>query len=264
MIYYLLAGVVIRRNTIRLPSSMDKKRNIFIYFDYEREFGGHDTSISDRDISVILDLLEKYHIRTTWFTVGKIFDKYPASVSMILAHGHEIGSHTWAHVPPLWTSRGVLEKDFFRFDELSGPLTEVKGFHPPNGKWSIITGMLLEKHGYFYDVVKADKVKVSADEYYTCLFTKKKIIRLYTKGDDWPLFNRNISAQSACEHFDNILNKTGIGELGGIGFHPWVLMSDSNILEGFEMFISRLAVEENTNVNTVLHYVSILRQRSTN
>lgn len=258
--YYLFAGLVIRRSTMRLPSSMDTKRNVFIYFDYEREFGGHDTNISDKDISAILDLLENHNIRATWFTVGKIFEKYPASVRMILSHEHEVGSHTWAHVPPLWTSRGVLEKDFIRFDEMSGPLTETKGFHPPNGKWSIFTGKLLEKHGFLYDVVKADQTRVSADEYHTGLFKRNTIIRLYTNGDDWPLFNRKISAQSACEHFESLLKMTGTGELGGIGFHPRVLISDRNIYKGFELFISRLAAEENLNINTALHFASILRQ----
>ena len=46
---------------------------------------------------VILEILEKYKIKATFFLVGENVKNYPAAVEKILAAGHEIGNHTYSH-----------------------------------------------------------------------------------------------------------------------------------------------------------------------
>jgi len=45
----------------------------------------------------ILDVLEKYQIKATFFVVGVCAEKYPEIVAREIASGHEIGNHTYSH-----------------------------------------------------------------------------------------------------------------------------------------------------------------------
>ena len=45
----------------------------------------------------ILDLLDEYHIKTTFFLVDIWTQKYPELVKEIVARGHEIGNHSTSH-----------------------------------------------------------------------------------------------------------------------------------------------------------------------
>ncbi len=45
----------------------------------------------------ILDLLEREAIPSTWFVPGHTLVTFPESIAAIVAAGHEIGCHGWAH-----------------------------------------------------------------------------------------------------------------------------------------------------------------------
>lgn len=45
----------------------------------------------------ILELLEKYKARATFFTTGKVIKRYPEIVKKIYNQGHEIASHGYSH-----------------------------------------------------------------------------------------------------------------------------------------------------------------------
>lgn len=47
--------------------------------------------------SSILDTLDKYCTKATWFAVGRMAIAYPNSVKDIMARGHTMGTHTWSH-----------------------------------------------------------------------------------------------------------------------------------------------------------------------
>ena len=49
------------------------------------------------DIDSILDTLNKYNIKITFFIVGDWADKYPEAVKKISENGHEIGNHSNTH-----------------------------------------------------------------------------------------------------------------------------------------------------------------------
>ena len=56
----------------------------------------------------ILETLEKFCTKATFFPVGKMAVAYPYMVKEVLARGHTIGSHTWSH--PLHMNRMSLKK----------------------------------------------------------------------------------------------------------------------------------------------------------
>lgn len=45
----------------------------------------------------ILDVLDQYNAKATFFVVGERVEKYPEIVKMQLAKGHEIGNHSYRH-----------------------------------------------------------------------------------------------------------------------------------------------------------------------
>jgi peptidoglycan-N-acetylglucosamine deacetylase len=56
----------------------------------------------------ILDTLDRFCTKATFFSVGKMALAYPGTVRNILARGHTVGSHTWSH--PLNLRRLSLDK----------------------------------------------------------------------------------------------------------------------------------------------------------
>ena len=45
----------------------------------------------------ILDILDKYGIKATFFAIGINADRYPDTMEMVIKRGHEIGNHTYTH-----------------------------------------------------------------------------------------------------------------------------------------------------------------------
>jgi peptidoglycan/xylan/chitin deacetylase (PgdA/CDA1 family) len=45
----------------------------------------------------LIAILETYNVKATFFLVGHMMVKFPHIVDTIVAHGHDIANHTWAH-----------------------------------------------------------------------------------------------------------------------------------------------------------------------
>jgi peptidoglycan-N-acetylglucosamine deacetylase len=45
----------------------------------------------------ILDILDKYHVKATFFMIGRLMDRYPDIVQEVLKRGHVIANHTYTH-----------------------------------------------------------------------------------------------------------------------------------------------------------------------
>jgi peptidoglycan/xylan/chitin deacetylase (PgdA/CDA1 family) len=256
--YYQTLNIILPKRELQLPSPYQSKRNVFIYFDYEREFSGYDTKISDAEIKEILNTLGKRKILTTWFTVGKVFNKYPDSVKNIVSGGHEIASHTYAHIPPLYTADKILEKDFDIFNKISNSIAHVIGFHSPTGRWSLKSMKYLKKFNYSYDIISCRKNKHCKPHY---LFSglNSKMMRLYTYGDDWPLFKGNTNAEMVLDHFKKLVKRIEPGNVGGIGFHPWVLYSNMEMLKGFNDLLDYLTNQDDVRLKPAQFYADLLR-----
>lgn len=255
-IYCSFRDFVLPQVHYHIPCDMKKYSNLFIYFDYEREFGGCETYITDVEIYHLLKKLEKLEIKTTWFTVGKIFEKYPYTITAIKEGGHEIASHTYNHIQLTDYSPIVIRDDFKKFDEL---VHDVDGFHPPQGMWSITVIKDLLRFNYKYDVFRKKNVKHYIP--YKLTFRTKSLCRMHTLGDDWNVYNKNLTEKQVFDYFVSLFNKIKIGELAGIGCHPWVLYSDANILKGFERFLLYIIQQSNVNIKSASQFCNILNNQ---
>jgi peptidoglycan/xylan/chitin deacetylase (PgdA/CDA1 family) len=86
----------------------------------------------------ILDLLEKYDIRATFFVIGQNAVYYPAPLKRTASLGHEIGNHTFRHEGIAKMSEEMLEKELRDTEKIIFELTEtpVRLFRPPEGACS--------------------------------------------------------------------------------------------------------------------------------
>jgi len=101
----------------------------------------------------ILDLLRSHGIRSTWFTPGFTIESYPAACEAVVREGHEIGHHSWAHVPPAAQTREEEEADLVRANEAIARLVgrRAVGYRSPSWDLSENTIELLLAHGFLYD-----------------------------------------------------------------------------------------------------------------
>ena len=85
--------------------------------------------------SQILDILERYDVKATFFVVGKNVEYYPEIVKRIVAEGHVLGNHSYTH-------RALSEfdiPDYSELDKAQSVIFEIAGvkprlFRPPYGR----------------------------------------------------------------------------------------------------------------------------------
>jgi peptidoglycan/xylan/chitin deacetylase (PgdA/CDA1 family) len=251
-LYYKYSNWVLNARSALLPESFKKRKNIFIYFDYEREFGGFKSNISDLFISELLAVLDSYNLKTTWFTVGKIFELYPDSINSLLQNGHELASHSYSHSILQKMSREELNIDFSNFSSCNPKYHIVRGFHSPQGRWNPDMYRVLHNMGYHYDLA-FEKSKRKGLPFFVGP-KNRSILRLHTAGDDWPLYVDNYSELEIYQYFVSIINNIQPGHISGIGFHPWILNSNDRIYEGFKQFIEYLRTQNNVEILRATDY----------
>ena len=99
----------------------------------------------------VLDLLDKYHIKATFFLVGDNVRKHPDEFKMILERGHRLGNHTFNHIRGFEYSR----KKYLENTEKANELIQTDLFRPPHGHMARGQYMILRKK---YRIVMWDLV----------------------------------------------------------------------------------------------------------
>ena len=103
----------------------------------------------------ILDTLERFGAKATFFMVGDNARKYPHLLQEVKARGHRIGNHTnnhiggfrwwsWLYIANVWEANKVLDTDLFR---------------PPHGWMKVMQYRVLRHCGFrvvMWDVVTRD------------------------------------------------------------------------------------------------------------
>jgi polysaccharide deacetylase family protein (PEP-CTERM system associated) len=109
----------------------------------------------ERNLDVILLLLDESNTRATFFTLGWIAERYPQLVRRIVENGHELASHGYAHLRASEQSREEFYKDVTRakrvLEDIAG--VEVKGYRAPSfsiGRDNLWALECLREAGYRY------------------------------------------------------------------------------------------------------------------
>ena len=72
----------------------------------------------ERNVDLALALLDSRHVKATFFTLGTLARRYPAMVRAIVANGHELASHGYAHHLPWRQSRTQFRRDILSSKQL--------------------------------------------------------------------------------------------------------------------------------------------------
>jgi peptidoglycan-N-acetylglucosamine deacetylase len=100
----------------------------------------------------ILKLLGVHGIEATFFVPGHTVESFPAEVESILAAGHEVAHHSYAHIDPSGQPREEERGDMERaWRVLEGIGVMPFGFRSPSADLSPATLDLIEEMGFLYD-----------------------------------------------------------------------------------------------------------------
>lgn len=83
----------------------------------------------------LLDLLDKYQVKATFFCIGKQIEKHPEIFQKILVRGHSVGNHTYIHSPVIgFLSSASIQREIQHTDNLFKQYgAHSCGFRPPFG-----------------------------------------------------------------------------------------------------------------------------------
>ncbi len=90
----------------------------------------------------ILDILDQYGVRTTFFMQGEWVEQYPEATQEIANRGHELGNHSWTHFN---FSEMTAEEVAKELNDTEALVKEVTGqttkpyFRPPYGSRSTVS-----------------------------------------------------------------------------------------------------------------------------
>ncbi|HVN85718.1 MAG TPA: polysaccharide deacetylase family protein [Candidatus Binatia bacterium] len=66
----------------------------------------------------ILQVLARYRIKATFFMIGRNIESHPDTARAVLAHGHEIGNHSYSHSPLVFRTPAFVRSELAATDNL--------------------------------------------------------------------------------------------------------------------------------------------------
>ena len=98
----------------------------------------------------ILDILDAYDVRTTFFLVGFWAEKYPELVQEIVLRGHEIGNHSATHPHMSQLSEAQIREELRKTSDLVEHITgkPTTLFRPPYGEYNDAVVRISREEGY--------------------------------------------------------------------------------------------------------------------
>lgn len=115
-----------------------------------RSFLRYDAAIA---VPRLVELLETLELRLTFFIPGWVIERYPATVDLLLRHGHEIGLHGYMHERSHELSAdeeaGLLDRAIEAYVRQVG--ARPRGWRAPGFTFSSRSADLLAAAGFEYD-----------------------------------------------------------------------------------------------------------------
>lgn len=140
----MFPGVIFRR-----PSSLKDSGDVFITFD--------DGPIPEATPTV-LDILDRFNVKATFFMVGQNIEKHPQIKEDVVKRGHRIANHSMHHIRGL----KISPEDYLRDVEICEAFTGSKIYRPPHGWLTPRQLKILKDNGYcvvMYDLITRDYSK---------------------------------------------------------------------------------------------------------
>ena len=117
----------------------------------------------------ILDVLDEYNIKATFFVVGVNAKNYPDTIEEVIKRGHEIGNHTYSHPHVSCLNSYTLKEEVEKCESAIYELMDYKTklFRPPEGMIDADVRTVLRSLDYkviLWDIDTRDWAHVPPDE----------------------------------------------------------------------------------------------------
>lgn len=117
----------------------------------------------------ILDILDQYEVKTTFFLVGFWAEKHPDLVAELVARGHEIGNHSATHPHMAQLTAPRIREELRQCSELVRSITgkPTTLFRPPYGEYNDSVVRVSREEGYEcvqWNVDSLDWKNISAED----------------------------------------------------------------------------------------------------
>lgn len=135
----------------------------------------------------VLDILDKYDVKATFFCVGDNVRKHPDIFKMVVDRGHRIGNHTFNHV------QGIrkFSKRYIENARMASEYIDSELFRPPHGHMRISQYFTLRRQ---YKIVMWDVVTRD----YSKLRTPQQVfetVKKYTRDGSIIVFHDSLKAE---------------------------------------------------------------------
>lgn len=135
-----LSLVVAGSTATKVVSAVNDEREIPIYYvDTDKKVCAlsFDAAWGNEQTETLLDILDRYRVKSTFFLVSSWVDSYPESVRDIDSRGHDIGNHSASH-PHMATLDPDRQKE--EIDACNAAVQKITGktptlFRPPYGEY---------------------------------------------------------------------------------------------------------------------------------
>ncbi|MCL1944060.1 MAG: polysaccharide deacetylase family protein [Candidatus Azobacteroides sp.] len=135
----------------------------------------------------VLDVLDQYEVKASFFCVGENVSKYPDIFRNIVNRNHSVGNHTFNHLQGWKTWTKTYVQNVNKADQLIGSAL----FRPPHGHIRFLqSAVLMHKYNFImWDVVTRDYSRFLSGE--QVLNNVKK----YTRNGSIIVFHDSLKAQ---------------------------------------------------------------------
>ena len=156
MAAFLLAATAITLGTTTLSKAVTtaaEPREIPVYSvdtEEKKVSISFDAAWGNEQTAELLDILDRYDVKTTFFLVGGWVDKYPEMLKEIVSRGHEIGNHSDTHPHMSQQSEADIRKELHNMSDKVEKLTGVRPtlFRPPYGDYNNRVVTVSRSEGY--------------------------------------------------------------------------------------------------------------------
>lgn len=116
----------------------------------------------------LLNILERYQIKATFFVIGKNIEKYPETIRLIMSKGHELGNHSYSHERMVFKQPSFVKLEIEKTDRLLRQLGVKQEIHfraPFGRKFIVLPYMLAKMHkkNILWNVNSKDYAAVNSD-----------------------------------------------------------------------------------------------------
>lgn len=136
---------------------------------------------------LVLDLLDEYNLKATFFCVGENVEKYPEIYNEILKRGHKTGNHTHNHLKGV----SVSTEEYVTNVQRAAQYIDSNLFRPPHGRINLKQRRALRKQ---YEIVMWD---IITQDYNTNMTPRTILhnIKRYSRNGSLVVFHDSIKAE---------------------------------------------------------------------